>query len=386
MGNNVLTKVSGGPAAWDAAARSLAGLRGDGSFFFKIVQGSFSVAVGLQGPAPAVGYVDLAHAIYVSEGGSPSVLESGADRGIFGAVTTLSTEYEIRRVGTVVTYRQDGALLYTSAVPSSGDVWLGVRLVGIGDGVQDPRVEPGVGGSVFLDDLTVSDDAITGQAIGTARITPREVLALTISGRAAGAATITPQEILRAAVRGIAVGGASFSATEDGAVSLSLVGVGRGSIRPVGVDHETWAMNLDTGSVTFYEGFSFNSFAKIGANYFGCKADGIYQLDGDTDAGAPIRSMVSFGKQNFGTSALKRVTNAYVGVSGQGRLFLKVLAEGREYTYAQRGYDEQLQVQRFDTGKGLRVNWLEFELYNADGEDFELASVEFAAVPLSRRI
>ena len=68
------------------------------------------------------------------------------------------------------------------------------------------------------------------------------------------------------------------------------------------------------------------------------------------------------------------------------RTFLKVLAEGQEYTYAQRGYDEQLQVQRFDTGKGLRVNWLEFELYNADGDDFELASVEFAAVPLSRRI
>ena len=43
-------------------------------------------------------------------------------------------------------------------------------------------------------------------------------------------------------------------------------------------------------------------------------------------------------------------------------------------------------MQRIDTGKGLRANWLEFELYNADGEDFELASVEFAAVPLSRRI
>ena len=147
-----------------------------------------------------------------------------------------------------------------------------------------------------------------------------------------------------------------------------------------------WVMNAETGGFTRYEGFDFNSYAKVGANYYGCKSDGIYQLDGDTDAGAPIRSMVSFGKQNFGTSALKRITNAYVGVSGQGRLFLKVLAEGQEYTYAQRGYDEQLQVQRFDTGKGLRANWLEFELYNADGEDFELASVEFAAVPLSRRI
>lgn len=151
-------------------------------------------------------------------------------------------------------------------------------------------------------------------------------------------------------------------------------------------DPDVWATNLVTGGSTRYEGFDFNSYAKIGANYYGCKSDGIYRLDGDTDNGTPVQAMVSFGKQNFGTSALKRITNAYVGVSGQGRLFLKVLAEGQEYTYAQRGYDEQLQVQRFDTGKGLRANWLEFELYNADGEDFELASVEFAAVPLSRRI
>ena len=149
---------------------------------------------------------------------------------------------------------------------------------------------------------------------------------------------------------------------------------------------DVWVMNLETGGFTRYEGFDFTSFAKVGGAYYGCKPDGIYALDGDTDAGEPIRAMVSFGKQNFGTSASKRVTNAYVGASGAGRLFLKVLAEGQEYTYAQRSYDEHIQTQRFDIGKGLRVNWLEFELYNADGEDFELASVEFAAVPLSRRI
>lgn len=147
-----------------------------------------------------------------------------------------------------------------------------------------------------------------------------------------------------------------------------------------------WVVNAETGATTRYENFDFNSYAKIGDTYFGCKADGVYRLDGDTDAGDLIQAMVSFGKQNFGTSALKRITNAYVGVSGQGRMFLKVMAEGQEYTYAARSYDEHLQVQRIDTGKGLRVNWLEFELYNADGEDFELASVEFAAVPLSRRI
>ena len=149
---------------------------------------------------------------------------------------------------------------------------------------------------------------------------------------------------------------------------------------------DTWVLNAESGGFTRYENYPYSSFAKVGDTYYGCKADGIYALDGDTDAGAAIRAMVSFGKQDFGTSALKRITNAYVGVSCEGRMFLKVIAEGEEYVYAARSADEELQVQRFDTGKGLRVNYLEFELYNADGEYFELASVEFAVVPTSRRI
>lgn len=149
---------------------------------------------------------------------------------------------------------------------------------------------------------------------------------------------------------------------------------------------EVWALNVENMGSTRYENFGFTSFAKIGNAYYGCKPDGIYRLDGETDAGAPVQAMVSFGKQDFGTSALKRITTAYAGVSCEGRLFLKVLAEGEEYVYAARGAGEYLQQQRFDLGKGLRANWLEFELYNASGEDFELASVDFAIVPTTRRI
>jgi len=153
-----------------------------------------------------------------------------------------------------------------------------------------------------------------------------------------------------------------------------------------GPPSDVWVTNMGSGGSTRYEGFSFNSFAKIGQDYYGCRDDGVYLLEGDTDAGEAIQAMVSFGKQDFGTSVRKRITNAYVGVSGEGKLFLKVLADGAEYVYAARNYDERLQMQRIDTGKGLCMSWLEFELYNADGEDFELASVEFAVIPTSRRI
>ena len=386
MGNNVLAKTSA-TSAWDAAARSLEGLRGDGSFFFKVIPGTFQIMIGLSGRAVSADKSLLKHAILTGSAEYPSVYELGVERAAtVGSVTTSATEYELRRVGTLVTYHQDGVLLYTSTAPSVGDVWLTTCMYQEGDGVQDPRVVAAAGGELFLDDLTVTNESLTGEAIGVTDFSVFERLALVITGRAVGDATITVGEIMRAALRGVSIGSTSMTLVSDEVLTLSLVAVGRGAIKAIGYGQETLALNLENGGTTRYEGFDFNSYAKIGPSYFGCKADGIYQLDGDTDAGAPIRSMVSFGKQSFGTSALKRITNAYVGVSGQGRLFLKVLAEGREYTYAQRGYDEHLQVQRFDTGKGMRVSWLEFELYNADGEDFELASVEFAVVPMNRRI
>ena len=110
-------------------------------------------------------------------------------------------------------------------------------------------------------------------------------------------------------------------------------------------DVETWVMNTETGGFTRYEGFNFNSYAKIGDSYYGCAEDGIYQLDGDTDSGEPIRAMVSFGKQDFGTSAFKHISNAYIGVSSTGKLVLRVIAEGESYDYVARASDERLRTQ-----------------------------------------
>ena len=223
-------------------------------------------------------------------------------------------------------------------------------------------------------------------AAAAGSITPTYVHTRTLSVSAAVDASIGQRVTRSASLSVSAVVNAAIATTLTARRALRAAAVADLSIKPFGDASETWVFNADTGGFTRYEGFAFNSFAKINGRYYGCKADGIYALDGNTDNGDPIQAMVSFGKQDFGTSALKRITNAYVGTSGEGKLYLRVLAEGQGYTYAARSYDEHLQVQRFDTGKGLRVNWLEFELYNAGGDDFELASVEFAIAPTTRRI
>lgn len=152
------------------------------------------------------------------------------------------------------------------------------------------------------------------------------------------------------------------------------------------VNAETWAMNAETGASSAYGNYGFTGFAKIGGKLLGVKPDGIYALDGDTDAGAPINATIAFGKLNFGTSALKHVSNVYIGTSSAGRLYVKVATPQGEYVYKARHYDQKIRQQRFDLGRGLRANYYEFELFTNDGAEFELDTVEFLLAKSARRI
>lgn len=151
-------------------------------------------------------------------------------------------------------------------------------------------------------------------------------------------------------------------------------------------DNQVWVVN-EAGQTTRYEGYPFNSFCQIGAQYYGARGDGIYLLEGGTDAGSPIRASINLGKVDFGTTLMKHVPNCYIGVASDDRMYLKVISNGQEYIYSARSNSDQMQTQRFDIGRGLRSNFMVFELLNNDGCDFELGSIEFIAIPsISRRI
>ena len=119
--------------------------------------------------------------------------------------------------------------------------------------------------------------------------------------------------------------------------------------------------------------------------HFGARADGIYLLEGASDAGRPIKSGIALGQHDFGSQALKNINAVYVGVSSTGALFLKV-GDGRtHYTYRARRNDPHMKVQRFDVGRGLRTNYFTFEL-TSEADAFELGSVTFHVLASQRRI
>jgi hypothetical protein len=140
-----------------------------------------------------------------------------------------------------------------------------------------------------------------------------------------------------------------------------------------------WCVNLDTKAVTSYEGWDFTSVY----GEYGTKADGVYSLEST----GSVEAHISLGKENFGAENLKRMPAAYLGVSSESPMMLRVITpEGYEYDYDARDSDTNMRIQRVDVGRGLRENWFGIEIHNTEGSDFTLASVSFAPVASGRRI
>lgn len=171
---------------------------------------------------------------------------------------------------------------------------------------------------------------------------------------------------------------------------LELVGIRDGFTFDVllstpGADLEVHAVNLSGYGSTTYANYAFNSFARIGDRYYGAKVDGLFLLEGNSDAGAPIQAAISPGKLDFGTPQQKTVSEVYMGAASEAKLVLKVAGPAGAFEYEAQGYSEELQQHRFKLGKGLKTNYLIPVFYNQDGADFEIDSLEFEVADLSRK-
>ena len=145
-----------------------------------------------------------------------------------------------------------------------------------------------------------------------------------------------------------------------------------------------WCVNMDTGASSQYEQYGFNSFFERDGYYYGVAEDGIYQLDGDDDAGNDIASLIDFGTNNLGVLGKKGVQNVHVGTSDGTDMYLQVETASGTATY-------QLEAcQKGTTGWRAKIP------FNVQGTEwrfvliatgaFELDGVEFVPIKLSRRL
>jgi len=147
----------------------------------------------------------------------------------------------------------------------------------------------------------------------------------------------------------------------------------------------TWAMNTRTGGVTEYTNFPFNSFANFGEHsYLGAADDGLYELQGDDDAGADIIARIKGGFLQFGGGHLSRLKAAYIAQRGTGDWVLK-LTTGEGLTYVYGVTATGMHTAKVNMGKGQRARYFSYELIST-GQDFDLDTLEFVPIVLERRV
>lgn len=146
-----------------------------------------------------------------------------------------------------------------------------------------------------------------------------------------------------------------------------------------------WVFNARTGAVSRYLRYGFDSFAQIGGHYFGVAEDGVYLLEGNTDAGQRIEARAGTGLLDLGAKELKHVSAVYLDAASDGVLSVRVQAGQQQYTYQARRASQYNAQQRVDTGRGLRATHYSFELLNG-GADFELDAMDVNVAKSARRI
>lgn len=144
----------------------------------------------------------------------------------------------------------------------------------------------------------------------------------------------------------------------------------------------TTCTNLRTGELTEYQGFEFLAFGRLGGRYFGLKADGIYELGGETDAGERIEAAAQLhendlaGAQRGAEWAEKRASTLYAE-GDVGALAVTVTVDGA-------AVGTFFGARKVKLARGARGQHWAFAVANVGGADLRLQGLR-VLVDVTRR-
>lgn len=148
-----------------------------------------------------------------------------------------------------------------------------------------------------------------------------------------------------------------------------------------------WAYNLNIQAPSFYENFKFNSFAKIGNQYYGLNNEGLHLLGANDDNGAEIDALITTGISDFGELRIKKIPVIYAGARTEKPLILTCSVDNNpDYSYEFISSSEGIAPTRVKLGKGLEGRYWKLEIANRDGGDFEISDLDIPITLNSRGV
>lgn len=174
-------------------------------------------------------------------------------------------------------------------------------------------------------------------------------------------------------------------ALESGASAAVVLTIG-------GEQYTAWVLNTENIAVTQYTNYPFNSMVEANGKYYGAADDGLYLLDGDTDAGTAIQAYFRSPLTDFGYAGLKRLHDTALGYTSDGDLVFKAVVVSpngvkEEHWYRLEGRPAGgTRENRAPVGRGLKSVYWQYELHNIDGADFQIETTRLWPMGLSRKV
>lgn len=141
--------------------------------------------------------------------------------------------------------------------------------------------------------------------------------------------------------------------------------------------------NMARPSTVQITGWNFNSMVKFGQHYLGASEDGLFSLEGDTDNGEDIESIIEPLTTDFDHNGDKRVRFMYFGLEADGEMEVDLLvneelAETIEIPTEVTGQQEI----RVPAPQAIQGAYWGFQVRNIGGCDFSLDKIKLLLIKL----
>lgn len=143
-------------------------------------------------------------------------------------------------------------------------------------------------------------------------------------------------------------------------------------------------MNMKNFALTEYTNYNYNSIGFFNGKMVGVKADGVYELTGDTDDGSNIEWSFKTGKLDIDDGVVKKTRYVWLSYKPSGDLQLIVDDGEHEYEYDVESYKQIDNGVRVKLGKGIRNRYLQFELKNIANEKITLDRMRIFLEPTGK--
>lgn len=139
---------------------------------------------------------------------------------------------------------------------------------------------------------------------------------------------------------------------------------------------EAFVMNVKTNKVSRYQNFPFKHIARVGDQYVGLTAEGIYLLDGIYDIDVEVNGAIHSKAFDFGMFNSKNVP--YMYINGDDTYTVKAYVDRSQ----QPSFESRFSGRRVKLARGNKGRYWSFEISGIN----KLQGIEFMPEQISRRV